>query len=108
MNYLVTATPTRCLAELSAAERDGLMPGERAAAGTLIDAGDLVWMWRYPGATTSVSIWNADDAEVLHKHLQTMPMYPYHDFEITALAPHPAFPAALRTGVTEGASDVRA
>lgn len=33
MNYLVTATPTPRLAQLSAAERDALMPGERAAAG---------------------------------------------------------------------------
>lgn len=108
MNYLVKATPTRRLAELSAAERDGLMPGERAAAGVLIAAGDLVWMWRYPGATTSVSIWRADDAEVLDRHLQTMPMHPYHDFEITALDSHPAFPAALRAGVAEGAVDVQA
>ncbi|WP_181779081.1 muconolactone Delta-isomerase [Pseudonocardia pini] len=108
MNYLVKATPSRRLAELSAAERDALMPGERVAARTLIAAGDLVWMWRYPGSTASVSIWNAGDAEMLDEHLQALPMHPYHDFEITALDSHPAFPAALRAGVAEGAVDVQA
>lgn len=108
MNYLVRATPTQRLTELSATERDALMPGERAAATALIAAGDLVWMWRYPGGTTSVSIWKADDAEVLDKRLLTLPLHPYHDFEITALASHPAFPAPLRAGVAEGALDVQA
>jgi muconolactone D-isomerase len=108
MNYLVKATPTRRLAELSAVERDALMPGERAAAEALIDAGVLVWMWRSPDGTTSLSIWQADDAEVLGERLLTLPLHPYHDLEITALASHPAFPAPLRAGVAEGAVDVQA
>ena len=96
MNYLVKATPTQRILALTADEHDGLMAGEREAATALIAAGAIVWMWRLPGTTTSVSLWDAVSAEDLGAHLRTLPLFPYHDAEITALGPHPAFPTALQ------------
>ena len=96
MNYLVKATPTRQLLALTAAEHGELMVGERAAATTLITAGTIVWMWRLPGTATSLTIWDAESEEALDGHLRTLPLYPYHDIEITGLGAHPAFPTALR------------
>lgn len=96
MNYLVKATPTRRLTALTADERDELMVGERDAATSLITAGAIVWMWRLPDTATSLSMWDAESQEALGAHLRTLPLYPYHDIEITGLGAHPAFPTALR------------
>ena len=97
MDYLVRATPTGGLLELSAEERDELMGRERAIATALIDAGTITWMWRLPDSGTSVTIWNAESTEALEAHLGTLPVLPYNDIEITALAVHPAFPTPLRS-----------
>ena len=96
MDYLVKATPTGGLLGLSADERDELMAVEREIATALIREGVITWMWRLPGTGTSVAIWNAENAEALDAHLRTLPVYPYNDVEITALAAHPAFPTSLR------------
>ena len=96
MNFLVKATPTSGLLDLSADDRDELMVGEREVAAALIAGGAITWMWRLPGTTTSLSIWNAESAEDLDAHLMTLPFFPYNDVEVTALAPHPAFPSSLR------------
>ena len=96
MNYLVKATPTRQLLALTAAEHDEFMVGERVAATALITAGAILWMWRLPDTTTSLTMWDAESEEALDVRLKTLPLYPYHDIEITSLGAHPAFPTALR------------
>ena len=96
MDYLVRATPTGGLLELSAEERDELMAREREVATALIGTGTITWMWRLPGSGTSLTIWNAEGAEALDAHLRTLPVFPYNVVEITALAVHPAFPTPLR------------
>jgi muconolactone D-isomerase len=96
MNFLVKATPTRRLLDLSADDLDDLMAGERTVASALIVEGTIIWMWRLPGTDTSLTIWNAESAEALDLHLERLPVFPYNDVEITALAAHPAFPTSLR------------
>ncbi|GAA4784687.1 hypothetical protein GCM10023200_18000 [Actinomycetospora chlora] len=95
MEYLVTATPTGGLLELSDGERDALMAREREVATALIDNGTITWMWRIPDTGSSVTIWNAESAEALDAHLRTLPVFPYNVVEVTALALHPAFPTPL-------------
>jgi muconolactone D-isomerase len=97
VDFLVRATPTGGLLELSPEERDDLMAREREVATALIEAGTITWMWRLPDSGTSVTIWNAESTEALEAHLATLPVLPHNRIEITALAPHPAFPAPLRT-----------
>ena len=96
MDYLVKATPTGGLLELSAEDRDELMAREREVATALIGSGTITWMWRLPNSGTSLAIWNAEDAEALDACLRRLPVFPYNVVEITALAFHPAFPAPLR------------
>lgn len=96
MDYLVRATPTGGLQQLSAEERDELMAREREVATGLIDAGTITWMWRLPDSGTSLSIWSAESAETLDAALRTLPVHPYNVLEITALVAHPAFPTPLR------------
>ncbi len=100
MDYLVKATPTGRLRELSADDRDQLMAHEREVATALIARGTITWMWRLPDTTTSITIWSAQNAEALDAHLRTLPIFPYNDIEVTALAPHPAFPTSLRAAPT--------
>jgi muconolactone D-isomerase len=96
VDYLIKATPTGELSELSAEERDELMAREREVATALIRSGAITWMWRLPDTGTSLAIWNAESAEALDAHLRRLPVFPYNVVEITALAAHPAFPTALR------------
>jgi muconolactone D-isomerase len=96
MDYLVTATPTGRLLDLSADDRDTLMASEREVATALIAGGTITWMWRLPDTDVSITIWNAESAEALDAHLKTLPVFPYNDVEVTALAAHPAFPRPLR------------
>ena len=96
MNHLVKATPTERMLTLSADERETLLAGERDAAKALIASGAMTWVWYLPGSTTSIALWNADSAEALDAHLRTLPLFPYHEVEITTLAAHPAFPTPLR------------
>jgi muconolactone D-isomerase len=102
MDYLVKATPTGRLLDLSAEDRDKLMAREREVATALIAAGAITWMWRLPGTTTSVSIWSAGSAGALDADLETLPVFPYNDVEITELAEHPAFPTSLRAAPSPG------
>jgi muconolactone D-isomerase len=96
VDYLVKAAPTQRFLDLSAAEVEELIARERTVATALMAEGAITWIWRLPGTTTSVAIWNAESAETLDAHLETLPIFPYQDIEITELAPHPAFPAPLR------------
>ena len=101
MNYLVKATPTGRLRHLSDDESAELMARERKVATDLITEGTITWMWRLPGTEISLAIWNAESADALDAHLETLPVFAYHDVEVTALAPHPAFPTPLHTGVED-------
>ena len=102
VNYLVKATPTGRLLTLSDDDRDELMTREREVATGLITQGAITWMWRLPDTTTSLSIWDAESAEALDAHLRTLPLFPHHDIEVTALAAHPAFPTPLRVATATG------
>jgi muconolactone D-isomerase len=103
MNHLVRATPTERLHDLSADDRDELMVREREVATALIAGGVITWMWRLPDSDISISLWDTESAEALDAHLRTLPVFPYNDVEITALAGHPAFPAPLHAAPTSGA-----
>jgi len=73
-------------------ERDALVEAEGARAGELIAAGSLVNLWRVPGRRANVGIWEAPDATALHEALTSLPLWPWMDVEVTALADHPNAP----------------
>jgi muconolactone D-isomerase len=86
MEFLVTMrlaareVPAERGTELFAAERD------RALA--LRAAGSLVRMWRLPGATATVSVWQASDATELHGLLTSLPLNPWLSIDVVPLARH--------------------
>jgi muconolactone D-isomerase len=74
---------------LAASERQQLLAAELDRGRALHAAGAIVDIWRVPGAIRNVGIWEAADATELHELIASLPLYPYLDADVTALAQHP-------------------
>ncbi|KHL11972.1 muconolactone D-isomerase [Mumia flava] len=79
--------PEERKAEIFARE---LEQGQRLAA-----AGRLRRLWRVPGRWANWSLYEVADATELHESLSSLPLYPWMDIEVHALAEHPNDPRAL-------------
>ena len=73
-------------------ELQELVEAEAKRARELIAAGLLEQIWRIPGRTANIGIWEAPDATVLHNALTSLPMWRWIDAQVTALAVHPNSP----------------
>jgi muconolactone D-isomerase len=80
-NRLPPETPAEQRAELRAAER--------ARAVELRAAGVLKRLWRVPGRNATVGLYEAADPAELHDALMSLPMSPWLDVHVEALAQHP-------------------
>jgi len=63
---------------------------ERARAVELQQQGKFVHLWRVVGRYANVSIFDCESNDELHELLSSLPMFPYFDIEVTALARHPS------------------
>ena len=88
MEFLVRSE-NRLPADFPAERRDELKAGERARAMELREAGVLKRLWRVPGRTATVGLYEAPDAAALHDALMSLPMAPWLDVHVEALAQHP-------------------
>jgi muconolactone D-isomerase len=52
--------------------------------------GSLLHIWRIAGKYAAVSIWEAADHDDVHTILSGLPLFPYSDLRVTALATHPS------------------
>ena len=59
----------------------------------LAEQGVLRAVWRVPGRFANRAIWSAPDATALHEALSSLPLWPYMDIHVTALARHAVGPA---------------
>ena len=64
-----------------------LEQGRRLAA-----AGQLRRLWRVPGRWANWSLYDVADATELHACLTSLPLYPWMDITVHALAQHPNDP----------------
>jgi muconolactone D-isomerase len=69
--------------------RARLQPLERVRAQELRDAGILLRLWRVPGTRDSIGLYRAADATALHEALASLPMFPWMEISVEALATHP-------------------
>jgi muconolactone D-isomerase len=69
--------------------RRALVEAEAVRGRELREAGVLVRIWRLPGRYANVSIYRAADATELHAALTSLPLWPYMDVHVEALAVHP-------------------
>jgi muconolactone D-isomerase len=73
-----------------------LRAAEAARSGELLAQGAIVRLWRVPGRTANVGIWEARDGTELHGFVQSLPFFPWLDVRVSALAEHPVEAAAQR------------
>jgi len=74
---------------ISSEERERLRSLERARAMELREQGVLKRLWRIPGRRAVVGLWESSDATALHEALASLPMFPWMDVTVEALATHP-------------------
>jgi muconolactone D-isomerase len=70
-------------------ERADLLARELERGNELIASGELVGIWRVPGRRANVSIYEVADADALHTALSSLPLFPWLDVQVQALATHP-------------------
>jgi len=75
-------------ADMDPAVKAGLVEREQARGRELKDTGTIVRMWRIPGRVANVGIWQAADATALHEAITSLPLFPWIDAQVTALATH--------------------
>ena len=88
MEFLVRSE-NRLPPEFPAERRAELRTAERARAMELRSAGILKRLWRVPGRNATVGLYEAADPAELHDALMSLPMAPWLDVTVEALAQHP-------------------
>lgn len=88
MDFLVNID-TRRVYELSERELAELIEREQERGRELLAEGVLRQLWRLPGKRANVGIWSAPEADALEAALNSLPIRPYAEFEVTPLATHP-------------------
>ena len=81
-------------------DRERIFAEELEAGQRLARAGQLRRLWRIPGRWANWSLYQVADATELHAALVTLPLYPWMDIEVHALAEHPNDPRALGIDAT--------
>lgn len=74
--------------DMDPARRAQLLADEERRARELIDAGTIVRIWRVPGRYANVGVWEAADATALHDLVASLPLFPYMEAHVEALAQH--------------------
>lgn len=69
---------------------DAIKLAEKNYAQDLQRQGKWLHLWRVVGRYENVSIFDAPDNDALHTMLSNLPLYPYMDIHVTALAKHPS------------------
>lgn len=79
--------------DISDTRRAELQGAETERGRQLAAEGKMVRLWRIPGRRENYGLWRADSATDLHQALSSLPLFPYMDINVVALAQHPSDPA---------------
>ena len=79
---------TRMPPDMPVATREAVQSEEIARVHELHRTHAIERIWRVPGKTASVGIWRAADADDLHTILTSLPLFPWLQIEVRALATH--------------------
>lgn len=80
--------------DLDPAERERLVTTEKARALELQRAGVWVHLWRIVGQYSNISVFDVGSTDELHDILWSLPLFPFMQVQVTALAQHPSDLAA--------------
>lgn len=81
--------------EAAEEKRAAIFEAELAQGQRLAAEGKLRRLWRVPGRWANWSLYEVADATELHEALTSLPLYPWMDIEVHALAEHPNDPRLL-------------
>ncbi len=87
MEFLVTITQNWAALRRHP-DLDQLVAAERQVGRALVEDGTIVRIWRLPGQRANIGIWRAADATELVALLDQLPLRPWLDAEVVALATH--------------------
>lgn len=76
--------------DMPAERADKLKADEKLLAQQLQQSGKWKNLWRVVGRYANVSIFDVDSHDELHQLLSSLPLFPYMDIRVTALARHPS------------------
>lgn len=101
MDFLVRIDTTRVY-DLPADDHADLARRERLRGHELMAEGVLRQLWTLPGKRANIGLWRAADVDALVEALNSLPIRPYVDIDVTTLATHPltteaASPSSDRT-----------
>jgi muconolactone D-isomerase len=97
MDYLVDFTLT-VPEGAPASERDQRTAGERARVAELAAQGHVLRVWKPlpdDGRSRAIGLYRAADDRELQAILESLPLRPWMEISVTALAAHPNDPAAF-------------
>jgi muconolactone D-isomerase len=77
-------------ADMPVADADALKAREREYAQALMRDGRWVHIWRIAGRYANASVFDVTSNDELHDLLSGLPLFPYMDITVTALARHPS------------------
>ncbi|KAA0024761.1 muconolactone Delta-isomerase [Antrihabitans cavernicola] len=76
--------------DLAPDTRSEIVAREKAYSQELQRAGKWPHIWRIVGEYSNFSIFDVADNDELHTVLSGLPLFPYMDIRVTALAKHPS------------------
>eukprot|EP01037_Dinobryon_pediforme_P005775 gene5775-5838_t len=76
--------------DIPAVEADRLKAVEKARAIELQQQGKWPHLWRVAGRYSNISVFDVADHDELHSILSTLPLFPFMQVRVTALAKHPS------------------
>ena len=79
-----------------------LKNAEHARATQLVEQGTLRRIWRIPGRRAVYSLYDVSGPDELHDVLSSLPLFPWMEIEVTALAAHASDPQ--RAAATAGSA----
>ena len=88
MEFLVKLTPN-FPDTLTPEELADLLKRERARGVDLLKAEKMTRIWRLPGTSSALLLWEVAGPDELHDSLSSLPVWRYCDVEVTALMQHP-------------------
>ncbi|MGW7536231.1 muconolactone Delta-isomerase [Amycolatopsis sp. NPDC054798] len=80
----------RLPADLDPAVRDALIAREKEYSQQLQRSRKWPHIWRIAGEYANYSVLDVADHDELHQILSNLPLFPYMDIQVTALARHPS------------------
>ena len=99
MEFL-TNTKINWPADMDPTIKEKISREERVHAAELARKGRLVRMWRVMGRRENWGLWRAKDATEMHAIISSLPVWPWMDITVTALAQHPVDPSPEEPGRT--------